>query len=336
MTPTDRAMTHEEIEAEFRHIVQEDGPWTAGSFEIAPGLWTLPHCDWRLSRARFALRNACTLLRTPPHKLRVLDVGCLEGSIALHFAQHGSTVVGVDIRQKSLRKAEFVSRALKLPNVTWVHGDMLRLSDLNLGTFDLVLCFGTLYHVDAPGLVPFAKSLNAACTGLAIFDTHIAMKPRESYSDASGVTLEGRSIVEHPRGRSNADQKAARLWASADNDYSFWLTERSLANLLASGGFGPIYRAMLPVVEWPWQDRHWWLAFAASYSPCSSLPLPLGPEESASLNEPDTRPPECPLLQNAIQRHVENPSTQRLFSDPDEVHRSKESDVEDTCLVTTS
>jgi hypothetical protein len=235
--------------------------------------------------------------------------------MALYMALQGCTVVGIDVRQASLRKADFVSRALKLTNVTWVQGDMLRLADLGLGTFDVVLCFGTLYHVDAPALVPFITSLNAACAGLAIFDTHIAMDARETYDDPSGITLRGRSIVEHPQGRSGARQKAARLWASADNDYSFWLTERSLANLLASGGFGPSYRAMLPVLEWPWQDRHWWLAFSASYSPS---PLPLGPEESALLNDPDTRPAECPLLQNPIQHDVQNPSTERLPFESDE------------------
>ena len=302
-------MTQAEIESEFHRIVEEDGPWTAASFEVAPGLWTMPPSDWRLSRATFALRNACLLLGKPPEALRILDVGCLEGSMALHMAQHGSTLVGVEIRQASLRKAEFVGRALGLDNVTWVQGDMLRLGELRLGTFDLVLCFGTLYHVDAPALVPFIWSLNAASTGLAIFDTHIAMDARESYVDPSGVVFRGRSIVEHPQGRSDAKTKASRLWASADNDYSFWPTERSLANLLASGGFGPIYRALLPVPEWPWQDRHWWMAFSSSYVPAR---LPLAPAESTRLQDPDPRPLECALLEHAMQRHVRNPSTRPL------------------------
>jgi len=299
-------MTHAEIESEFHRIVQGDGPWTAGSFEVAPGLWTMAESPWRLSRAMCALRNACLLLGKSPERLRVLDIGCLEGSMALYMAQQGCTVVGVEVRQASLRKADFVSRALKLTNVTWVQGDMLQLDALGLGTFDVVLCFGTLYHVDAPALLPFIRSLNAACAGLAIFDTHIALDGRETYTDPSGVTLRGRSIVEHPQGRQDAGTKAARLWASADNDYSFWLTERSLANVLASGGFGSVYRALLPVPEWPWQDRHWWMAFGSAYMPAQ---LPIGPEESALLSDPDTRPTECKLLQHPVQRDVRNPST---------------------------
>ena len=122
------------------------------------------------------------------------------------------------------------------------------------------------------------------------------------------MTLRGRSIVEHPEGQAD-DLKAAQLWASADNDYSFWLTERSLANLLASAGFGPAYRALLPVPEWPWQDRHWWLAFASAHV---SPYLPVGLEEHTRLSDPDTRPAECGLLQFPHQRDVHNPSTQRL------------------------
>lgn len=176
-------MTREQIEAEFRAIVAEDGPWTAASFEIAPGLWTLDDSEWRTSRATFALRNACLMLDKPPERLRVLDLGCLEGSMSIPMAQRGCEVVGLEIRAPSLRKARFVSRVLDLPNTTWVQGDMLALETFGLGTFDLVLCFGTLYHVDAPDLYPFVRAIDRSCRGIAIFDTHVALTATETYQE---------------------------------------------------------------------------------------------------------------------------------------------------------
>lgn len=304
-------MTHDQIAAEFETIVSEDGGWTAGSFEIAPGLWTMPDSPWRTSRAAFALRNACLMLNKRPSELRVLDVGCHEGSMSIPLAQRGCTVVGVEIRRTSLRKAEFVGRAFGLSNLTWIQGDMLQLGSLNLGVFDLVLCFGTLYHVDAPQLVDFVASLNASCSGLGIFDTHISLESRERFQLPNGLELHGRSIIEHPEGSRQQNEKDRRLWASADNDFSYWLTERSLANVIVTGGFGQVFRALVPVPEWPWQDRHWWLAYSATY--CADRTTGVGPEEATTLPEPDSRPRECKLLQAPFQKDVRNPSTTPLI-----------------------
>src|SRR5262249_45530645 len=90
----DEPMTADAIATEFQTIVNEDGPWTSASFEVAPGLWTFEQSPWNWLRAKYALDNACLMLGKAPKDLRVLDLGCLEGQIAINLAQMGCTVVG--------------------------------------------------------------------------------------------------------------------------------------------------------------------------------------------------------------------------------------------------
>jgi len=300
-------MTPDTIASEFETIVREDGPWTCATFEIAPGLWTSPRTPWNWLRAKFALDNACLMLGKAPRHLRVLDLGCLEGQIAIDMARLGCTAVGLEYRRASVRKAEFAARALNLPNVTFVQGDMLRLASLNLGTFDVVLAFGVLYHVDAPDLLPFIQGINQVCTGLAIFDTHVAMESPERYVDPSGLQLSGRSIIEHPPGETNKESKS---WAAAESDFAFWMTERSLSNLLISGGLGPVNRSLAPLPEWKWQDRGYWIAYASSFRE-KRVPH-ANPHMTRLLADPDPRPLKCDLIRAPFQREVENPATKKV------------------------
>lgn len=300
---SDEPMTPDTIASEFETIVREDGPWSCAAFEVAPGLWTSPRNPWNWLRAKFALENACLMLGKAPKQLRVLDLGCLEGQIAIDMARMGCTAVGLEYRRASVRKAEFAARALNVANVTFVQGDMLQVASLNLGTFDVVLAFGVLYHVDAPDLLPFIKSINQVCTGLAIFDTHVSLETLERYVDPTGLQLTGRSIVEHVAG----DDKEAKSWAAAESDFAFWMTERSLSNLLISGGLGPVNRSLAPVPEWKWQDRGYWIAYASSFR-TKRVPR-TNPHMTRLLADPDPRQAECDLIRTPYQRRVKNPVT---------------------------
>ncbi|HWK33534.1 MAG TPA: methyltransferase domain-containing protein [Hyphomicrobium sp.] len=302
-------MSHpENLQAEMERIVREDGPWTAHCFKLPGGLQTTPgiYSAWTQERALFALRCTQLALHKPAGSLRVLDLGCLEGGIAIAIAEAGCEVVGLEIREPSLRKARFVAEALDVRGVSFVQGDMLRLAELDLGVFDLIVCAGTLYHVDAPALLPFLRSLNAACRGITVFDTHISTTPSECYPATPELPLFGKSIVEHLPGEQA--EKAGKLWAAAENNHAFWPTERSLANMLVAAGFAQVTRPLAPIPEWAWQDRAYWVAYSSAHAEAVGL---IPSARSGYLPEPDRRPVMCPTIQLPINDLHPNPNTQR-------------------------
>jgi SAM-dependent methyltransferase len=87
-------------------------------------------------------------------RLRILDVGCGQGTQALHLARAGHRVTGVDISADLLGDFD---RALRREptdvrdRVSLVHGSIEVLSSSVAGTFDLVLCHGLLMYFDDIG-----------------------------------------------------------------------------------------------------------------------------------------------------------------------------------------
>lgn len=96
---------------------------------------------------------------------RVLDLGCNNGIISLQLARMGAAgVIGIDrdanIRQKTfdclpeqdiVAQANFVKKAFEILNgveypVTYIACDISRLSELELGRFDLILALCVVYH----------------------------------------------------------------------------------------------------------------------------------------------------------------------------------------------
>jgi SAM-dependent methyltransferase len=70
---------------------------------------------------------------------KILDVGCGTGSLAVRLAARGRTVVGVDPAEASLR----IARA-KDPAVTWIHGDVTAVPDVEA---DLAVMTGNVAQV---------------------------------------------------------------------------------------------------------------------------------------------------------------------------------------------
>lgn len=80
------------------------------------------------------------------HDLKsAVDVGCGIGFFSNYLSSRGLKVVGVDAREENI--AEAVSR---YPGVEFIHGDAEDSSIQKLGQFDLVVCFGLLYHLENP------------------------------------------------------------------------------------------------------------------------------------------------------------------------------------------
>jgi ubiquinone/menaquinone biosynthesis C-methylase UbiE len=78
--------------------------------------------------------------------LKVLDLGCGDGTTAIPEAQLGADVLGVDIARNLVAAGNLRAKAAGLDNCTFQEGDGTDLSELADGTFDLVVSvFGVMF-----------------------------------------------------------------------------------------------------------------------------------------------------------------------------------------------
>jgi len=78
--------------------------------------------------------------------LDVLDLGCGDGTTALPAAKLGANVLGVDIASNLVEAGNARARSLGLANLTFQEGDACELSDIDDGSFDLVVSiFGAMF-----------------------------------------------------------------------------------------------------------------------------------------------------------------------------------------------
>ena len=97
---------------------------------------------------------------------RVLDAGCGVGHHSAFYTERGCHVVGIDGRADNI---EMMKRLY--PAVEGYVGDLQEMPLQRLGMFDVVHCFGLLYHLDSP--VSALRRLAAVCGGLLIIETMV-------------------------------------------------------------------------------------------------------------------------------------------------------------------
>src|SRR5262245_48162501 len=78
--------------------------------------------------------------------LRILDLGCGDGTTALPAAKLGADVLGVDIARNLVEAGNRRAKAQGLTNCTFQEGDATNLSQLPDQVFDLVVTiFGAMF-----------------------------------------------------------------------------------------------------------------------------------------------------------------------------------------------
>lgn len=233
-----QALSRESLD-EFR---SRHGEWTSMSIHLGGDTYTLPPAPD--ARLRLLVQVASDLAGKPISQLRVLDLACLEGHYAIEFALQGAEAVGIEYRAESVDKASFVKDYLHLDHLTFCQDDVRNLSREKYGEFDVVICSGILYHLDAPDVFHFVRRILEVCTRLAIFDTHVALHAEDTV-DFENQRYSGAWFQEHDE---SADQatKLKNLWASVDNNWSFWPTPASLSNSVARAGFSSFYECLNP------------------------------------------------------------------------------------------
>jgi len=89
--------------------------------------------------------------------LKVLDLGCGDGTTALPAARLGADVLGVDIARNLVAAGNARAKAQGLTNCKFVEGDVSNLQDLSDRSFDLVVSiFGAMF---APRPFDVAKEM---------------------------------------------------------------------------------------------------------------------------------------------------------------------------------
>ncbi|WP_153797107.1 class I SAM-dependent methyltransferase [Foetidibacter luteolus] len=198
-------------------------------------------------------------------KMRVADLGCLEGGYTVEFARLGFQSLGIEARKENLSKCNYVKSNLSLPNLNFVQDDVRNLPDY--GKFDIVLCYGLLYHLNDP--VNFINIMSNCTNKLLLLNTHFSPEQDIRYNlgllnNYLIAPLQKRTgLFEHQknfrltsmlknegyRGRWykewNKKEKTEKveklLWASYNNNRSFWLCKKDLTNALHNAGFHSVF-----------------------------------------------------------------------------------------------
>lgn len=221
-------------------ITQVFGKWTAHNIHLGHNIYTMgEHATGDDIKLRRIVQIVADVSKKPLDKLRILDLGCLEGLYAVEFALKGADVVAVEGRLANIEKARLAKDTLSLKNLELVQGDVRNLSLKKYGFFDVVLCLGILYHLPTPDIFDLVYNVGSVCSALTVIDTFVSLrsKIRATYSD---VEYYGKNFLEHLPWH-NPEKRAKKLWASLDNPMSFWLTKASLYRLLTNAGFTSMY-----------------------------------------------------------------------------------------------
>jgi len=292
------------LEARREQVVAEHGEWTAHNIHVGAGVHTRGEAlfgdEYKVRRAAQLIED---LVRRPWSELRIADLGCNEGLYACEFALRGAAVVGIEGRQANIEKARFARDALGLERLELLQEDVRELSRERHGGFDVVVCWGLLYHLDTPDVFRFVERMREVCDGVAVIDTQISLGDEDlrAFDEEmfwaspsalgplevrayKGREYSGRSVLEHAPG-ATAEQRLSASWASLDNPNSFWFTRPSLANLLVDAGFASVLEAHAPRLAYP-PDRVTFVALGSGGQELVAAPL--------MHNVPDERLPERP------------------------------------------
>jgi 2-polyprenyl-3-methyl-5-hydroxy-6-metoxy-1,4-benzoquinol methylase len=234
-----------EIEMRKRELEQAYGAWTSHNMQLHDDLYTIRAgvAGGNEARLRRVLQMASDLGDRPIDKMRVLDLGALEGLFAVEFARRGATVVAIERREPNLEKMRLAKDALGLERLDLRLEDARELRRERHGEFDLVLCLGLLYHLDAPDVFALLTRMREVCRRLVIIDTRISSHPIDSYAHR-GRRYWGLVADEPPADTPPHSRDA--LWSSIGNPRSFHLTRSSLFNALGDAEFSSVFECHLP------------------------------------------------------------------------------------------
>ena len=233
----------EQIQQGLNELRGEYGEW---NFDIPLpfGIWTKGNLRIPQTRLKRIVQVVRDLSLKPISECRILDLGCSDGMFSIEFALHGAKTIGVEIRDANIKKAICCKEVLDLKNLEFRQDDVRKVSVESYGRFDAIICSGIFYHLPAIDAINLAKTMYEMVNRLIVLDVRVALEPEKSVR-YGGDKYWGTIFREHPN-NATAEEKAKRLFYSADNTTSFWFTRPSLINLLTKVGFSSVYECFAP------------------------------------------------------------------------------------------
>jgi SAM-dependent methyltransferase len=175
----------------------------------------------------------------------VLDLGCKEGYNSLDLCDLGATkVLGVEARESFVQEALKEKAAGAYAQANFMLGDARSIDEAGIGSFDICLCSGLLYHMQDP--VDLLARIGKISRHL-VLETHVALPIwLDPFVGAKYRSNLQRKVMTREfggsqyRGRRNifpASVDMGTTSGSVDSHETFWLTIASLKKALQSGGF---------------------------------------------------------------------------------------------------
>lgn len=143
--------------------------------ELTP-IWRQDQVNRHDERARYFFDPLVEFFGGSLAGKRVLDLGCNAGFWALRAVQANCEyVVGVDARQMHIDQANLVFDVNEIPRdrYEFICADIFGLDYEQLGTFDIVLCLGLIYHISKP--IELLERIALANTDVLLIDTGLSM-----------------------------------------------------------------------------------------------------------------------------------------------------------------
>ena len=142
-------LNREELERKVRELGAGQ-PWNH-DFDLGDGVHTAPGVQ------RSQGKNIVKLDRLKPlfdaiglRDKRVLDIGCNEGFFALYMASQGARVMGIDVDEKRIAKAQFVQSLIGTGDVELKVTDIYSPAFAGLDPVDVCVCLGVIHRVPDP------------------------------------------------------------------------------------------------------------------------------------------------------------------------------------------
>jgi SAM-dependent methyltransferase len=120
---------------------------------------------------------------------RALDLGCGTGTDSIYLARHAWDVTGVDMVPEALSLARR-NAAAEAVRVSFLQGDVTRLSEVVQGTFDLVLDFGCFHTLPLDQRAAYAGNVSAVAAPGATFLLYGFARPPRLAPMQAGISLD--------------------------------------------------------------------------------------------------------------------------------------------------
>ncbi|MBW8011424.1 MAG: methyltransferase domain-containing protein [Chloroflexi bacterium] len=167
---------------------------------------------------------------------RVLDVACNCGGFSVEAAKLKSEyILGIDIVDHYIEQANFIKRALGLHHMNFKVMDIDNLDKSTVGLFDVVFCFGILYHLENP--IHTMRRLASVTKNIMLVDTSVIHIPAY-FRPFFRKPLWLMKFPAAPKVDSNS--ASTSLWRSKERVGQFRPNEVAVVDLLKFLGFSKI------------------------------------------------------------------------------------------------